>query len=119
MWPDRWRMRDSRSIRGGGADARSSHAPYPRLRMDSGARTDELAARVMGPEGLAALVETLLDRGYRVVGPTVRDGAIVLDELVSADELPHGWTASHDAASYRLERRDDGAVFGWAVGPHS
>ena len=73
----------------------------------------------MAPEGLRTLVETLIDHGYRVVGPTVRDGAIVHDELSSADELPRGWTASHEAARYRLERRDDDAVFGWAVGPHS
>ena len=87
--------------------------------MVSGVRTDEVAARVLGLDGLATLVEALLSRGYRVVGPIVRDGAIVLDELSSADELPRGWTARHEAASYRLERRHDDAVFGWAVGPHS
>jgi len=73
----------------------------------------------MGPEGLDVLVEELRVRGYRVVGPTVRDGAIVLDEIDSANELPQGWTAHHEAATYRVERRDDDAVFGWAVGPHS
>ena len=73
----------------------------------------------MGADGLTALVEALRQQGYRVVGPTVRDGAIVLDEISSADELPHGWTAQHEAATYRVERREDDAVFGWAVGPHS
>ncbi len=82
-------------------------------------RTSETDTFVMGPDGLGALVATLLREGYRVVGPTVRDGAIVLDEISSADELPHGWTAHHEAATYRLEERDDDAVFGWAVGPHS
>jgi sulfhydrogenase subunit beta (sulfur reductase) len=76
-------------------------------------------ARVFGPRGLEGLVEALRAAGYRVVGPTVRDGAIVLDEVSSASELPHGWTATQDAATYRLERRDDESVFGWAVGPHS
>ena len=87
--------------------------------MTADARTGEADARVFGPEGLASLVEALREAGYRVVGPTVRDGAIVLDEISSADELPHGFTASQEAATYRLERRDDHAVFGWAVGPHS
>ena len=82
-------------------------------------RTSERDTFVMGPDGLGALVATLLREGYRVVGPTVRDGAIVLDEISSVDELPHGWTAHHEAATYRLEERDDDAVFGWAVGPHS
>jgi len=76
-------------------------------------------ARVLGAEGLAALVDALLREGYRVVGPTVREGAVVLDELSSADELPRGWTAEQGPAAYRLERRDDDQVFGWAVGPHS
>ena len=58
-------------------------------------------------------------RGFRVLGPTVRDGAIVYDELESAAELPIGWTDAQDAGRYRLERRDDEARFGYAVGPHS
>jgi sulfhydrogenase subunit beta (sulfur reductase) len=82
-------------------------------------RTPDADTHVMGPDGLSALVETLRREGYRVVGPTVRDGAIVLDEIESADELPHGWTAHSEAATYRVERRADDAVFGWAVGPHS
>jgi ferredoxin len=74
---------------------------------------------VLALDGLASLVATLQAEGYRVVGPTVRDAAIVLDEITSADDLPHGWTADHEPATSRLRRRDDAAVFGWAVGPHS
>jgi len=76
-------------------------------------------ALVMGLDGLASLVSALHEDGYRVVGPTVRDGAIVLDEIGSAEDLPHGVAVEQEAAAYRLERRDDEAVFGWAVGPHS
>jgi ferredoxin len=74
---------------------------------------------VISPEALQALVEALRDGGYRVLGPTVRDAAIVYDELESAAELPVGWTENQDAATYRLERREDEARFGYAVGPHS
>jgi ferredoxin len=74
---------------------------------------------VIGLDGLAALVEELKRRGYRVVGPTVRDGAVVYDELAAADDLPIGWTDEQDAGRYRLRRRDDEARFGYAVGPHS
>ena len=74
---------------------------------------------VIAPEALETLIETLRGRGYRVLGPTARDGAIVYDELESATELPIGWTESQEAATYRLERRDDEARFGYAVGPHS
>jgi ferredoxin len=65
------------------------------------------------------LVGALGDRGYRVLGPTVRDGAIVYDELGSANALPIGWTDRQDAGVYRLEQREDEARFGFAVGPHS
>ena len=71
------------------------------------------------PDGLEVLVAVLREQGYRVVGPTVREGAIVLDELRSAAQLPWGTTAEQEAARYRLEPRDDEAAFGWAVGPHS
>ncbi|MDH5333271.1 MAG: sulfite reductase subunit A, partial [Thermoleophilia bacterium] len=74
---------------------------------------------VIEPDGLEVLVVVLREQGYRVVGPTVREGAIVLDELRSAAQLPWGTTAEQEAARYRLEPRDDEAAFGWAVGPHS
>jgi sulfhydrogenase subunit beta (sulfur reductase) len=77
------------------------------------------AARVMEPEALDDLVEALRDAGYRVLGPQVRDGAIVYDDLESAAGLPIGWTDLQGPGTYRLERRDDGAYFGYAVGPHS
>jgi ferredoxin len=76
-------------------------------------------ARVLSVEALDDLVEALAARGYTVVGPTVRDGAIVYDELDSAASLPVGWTDVQDGGSYRLERRDDEARFGYAVGPTS
>jgi len=76
-------------------------------------------AVTLAAEDLDALFSALRDRGYRLVGPTVRDGAIVYAELGSAAALPAGWTDEQAPASYRLARRDDGALFGYAVGPHS
>jgi sulfhydrogenase subunit beta (sulfur reductase) len=74
---------------------------------------------VLEVAGLDVLVAALHERGYRVVGPSVRDGAIVYDDLAAADELPAGWTEVQEAATYRLERREDEARFGYPVGPHS
>jgi formate hydrogenlyase subunit 6/NADH:ubiquinone oxidoreductase subunit I len=65
------------------------------------------------------LIERLAELGYRPIGPTVRDGAIVYDEIGSASELPIGWTDRQEAGQYRLERRTDEALFGFNVGPHS
>lgn len=74
---------------------------------------------VIERDGLKGLIEGLKNRNYRVLGPVVRAGAIVYDELSSDNDLPAGWTDVHAAGSYRLERRTDGAVFGYNVGAHS
>jgi sulfhydrogenase subunit beta (sulfur reductase) len=66
-----------------------------------------------------AVFDRLRSLGYRVVGPTLRDGAIVYGELASEADLPIGWTDRPGAGQYRLERRTDGALFGYNVGPHS
>jgi ferredoxin len=69
--------------------------------------------------GLDALLGAIRGAGYRLIGPTVRDRAVVLDEIESVAELPAGWGDEQEGGTYRLRRRDDGALFGWAVGAHS
>ena len=70
-------------------------------------------------EGLQALFDALAQRGYRVVGPTLRDQAIVYDDIASVRDLPAGWTDEQSGGRYRVVRREDNALFGYAVGPHS
>ncbi|MEU5097906.1 4Fe-4S dicluster domain-containing protein [Streptomyces sp. NPDC020996] len=77
------------------------------------------APAVLDRDGLGALVAALVARGRTVVGPTVRDGAIVLAELTSADALPYGWGVELEAGHYRLVRRADGAAFANSAGPQS
>lgn len=74
---------------------------------------------VLGRPGLAALLQGLREEGYRLIGPTLRGGAIVYDEIQGVEELPAGWTEQQEAGRYRLERRADEALFGYAVGPRS
>jgi sulfhydrogenase subunit beta (sulfur reductase) len=68
---------------------------------------------------LPTLIDALRQRGYRIVGPRVRDQAIVYDDIEDVADLPRGWTDEQEAGRYRLVRRDDEALFGYAVGPHS
>jgi sulfhydrogenase subunit beta (sulfur reductase) len=68
---------------------------------------------------LDALLAAIAGQGYHVVGPTVRDGAIVYGDVSSSADLPVGWSDEQDGGSYRLRRREDEAVFGYAVGPQS
>ena len=74
---------------------------------------------VLERQSLEHLIQALAKRGYEVVGPTVREGAIVYERLTSAKDLPEGWTDEQDGGTYRLKQRADQALFGYAVGPHS
>lgn len=65
------------------------------------------------------LLDALREDGYRLVGPTVRDGAIVYDEVTGVADLPVGWTDVQEAGTYRLAPRSDAALFGYVPGPHS
>lgn len=65
------------------------------------------------------LLDALAKKGYQIIGPTLQNQAIVYDEIHSTRELPIGWTDEQDGGKYRVKKRDDAAVFGYAVGPHS
>ena len=85
-------------------------------------RADQQPAAPLGVvtlDGLQALLAGLRRRGFRTIGPTVRDQAIVYDDIESVDDLPRGWTDEQDGSHYRLARRDDEALFGYAVGPQA
>ena len=77
------------------------------------------APRVLERRDFQRLIDALAAAGFRVMGPTVRDGAIVYDEIASDSDLPIGWTDEQDGGKYRLKRRADAALFGYVVGPHS
>jgi len=79
----------------------------------------EQAHGVLEASQMGELLEALKRKGYEVIGPTVRDGAIVYDKVESAKDLPAGWTDEQEPGRYRLKRRDDEALFGYAVGPQS
>lgn len=68
---------------------------------------------------LQKLFDILCKRGYRVIGPTLGEGAIVYDDLNSIANLPVGWTDEQDGGAYRLKKRNDNALFGYSVSPHS
>ena len=68
---------------------------------------------------LQDLIDALRRQGYTVIGPCIREGAIVYDEIHQISDLPIGWTDEQDGGHYRLKRREDASFFGYAVGPHS
>jgi ferredoxin len=69
---------------------------------------------ILDREGLDALIAVLRSAGRRVIGPVVRDGAIGYEEIDAVGDLPAGWGEDQDGGSYRLRRRGDQALFGFA-----
>ncbi|MBC6950354.1 sulfite reductase subunit A, partial [candidate division KSB1 bacterium] len=76
--------------------------------------------KIIERNALDALFEALQRRGFQeIIGPRVRDGAIVYDSLRSSRDLPQGVTDEQKKGAYRLQKRADPALFGYVVGPHS
>ncbi|MEP7194613.1 MAG: hypothetical protein ABI903_17335 [Actinomycetota bacterium] len=51
---------------------------------------DDIRGMVLRTPGLQLLIDLLRERGWKVVGPTVRDGLIAPAEIESVDQLPRG-----------------------------
>jgi sulfhydrogenase subunit beta (sulfur reductase) len=77
------------------------------------------ACHILTPTGLEQLLDELRSRGFRVVGPTRRDGSIVLDDIGSISDLPQGWSDRQDAGEYRLVENGGAALFHFNVGAGS
>lgn len=75
--------------------------------------------RVLTRAGFDALLAALAAEGYELRGPTVEDGAIVLDRIEGASDLPKGIGDEQSPGRYRLRDRGDEALFGYAVSPHA
>ena len=68
---------------------------------------------------LQLLLNALISEGYEVVGPRVRQEAIVYDTVKSTDDMPRGWIEKQEAATYRLVKDEKNRYFGYTVGPQS
>ena len=68
---------------------------------------------------LQVLIDLLRADGRTVVGPTVADGTIVLDDIESVDQLPGGWRDEQAPGRYRLARDGGERLFDFTVGPTS
>ena len=68
---------------------------------------------------LQNLIECLGREGYQCIGPQVRDGAIIYDELQSVDQLPKGINDQQKPGSYSLTSDNTSKYFDWANGPQA
>ena len=74
---------------------------------------------VLDRAGLGVLLAVLKADGHELVGPAVRDGAIVLGPLDGIEDLPRGVGDEQAPGHYRLRQRGDEALFGYAAPPQS
>jgi sulfhydrogenase subunit beta (sulfur reductase) len=76
---------------------------------------DHTAHVILGVPGLQAIIDALRGQGFTVIGPTRRDGSIILAEITGTGDLPAGWGDDQEAAQYRLHERGDEVLFGFAA----
>ena len=65
------------------------------------------------------LLEALSTKGYRVVGPAVREGSVVWETIRRVSDLPIGWRDQQEPGRYRLEQTGSNDIFGIVHGPQS
>lgn len=78
-----------------------------------------LSSSIIQAPQLQTLIVSLKQAGYEVIGPLVRDGAIVYEPMESTEQLPRGWHDDQDAGKYRIRLTNDPGYFSYGVGPHS
>ena len=65
------------------------------------------------------LFEALFKQQFEVIGPTVKDGAIIYAPLHRPDQMPLGLHQHLAPGSYRLTQSSDQRYFAWANGPQA
>ena len=62
-----------------------------------------------------SLLGALSGSGYDLLGPSVRDNAVVYDKIQTANDLPVGWVDANEAGRYRLEKGKRKTLFGYSL----
>jgi len=66
--------------------------------------------------GFDQMLQTLMDDGVRVIGPILRDAAIVYDTVDDPGDLAQGWQVEATPGRYRLHKQGE-ALFDHVIGP--
>jgi sulfhydrogenase subunit beta (sulfur reductase) len=70
-------------------------------------------------EDLQRLIEALRREFHQVIGPRVRDGTVVFDDVEKVAQLPAGYHDDQAPGRYRLRQDDSPRCFAWANGPQA
>ncbi len=74
-----------------------------------------MTVKVVAAARLTDLFGAIQQRGFTVIGPTLRDDVVTYGPLTSLEDLPRGRGDEQGPARYRTTARDDGALFGYAA----
>lgn len=74
---------------------------------------------ILERQHLPQLIDVLVASGYTIIGPTVRDAAIVYEAIDDVAALPVGWRDVQTEGTYRLQKTEDVVVFGYTLSPQS
>jgi ferredoxin len=77
------------------------------------------ASVMMAKPAVQQILSNLQEAGFALIGPTLRDAAIQLDEISGVEDLPRGWTEEYGPGYYRLKKISDAVYFAYGPGPHS
>ncbi|MFN4110953.1 MAG: 4Fe-4S dicluster domain-containing protein, partial [Ignavibacteria bacterium] len=75
--------------------------------------------KIIETSELDKLFFVLKEKGFKLIGPTVENEAIVYSEINDSKDLPIGITDKQSPGIYRLEKIDSGTYFHFTVGPQS
>lgn len=64
-------------------------------------------------------LDSLISNGFACIGPQVRDGAIIYDDIHSVQQLPRGFSDKQTPGSYSLVKNTSEKFFDWANGPQA
>lgn len=78
-----------------------------------------MAPKFLLRDHFQALLDVLLQAGYRCVGPRLRDGAIVYDTVQKEKDFPAGVQDRQAPGEYRIEQTGERRFFDWANGPQA
>jgi len=65
------------------------------------------------------LFDALKSQGYDVCGPTLKDGAVMLDHIEGTEDLPEGWIDRQKGGLYNIGRNRKNTFFSFVNGPQS
>ncbi len=68
---------------------------------------------------IRTLLDLLLEAGYRCIGPQLRDGAIVYENLARVEDLPQGVRMNQGPGRCSAKEGHDARFFAWANGPQA